>query len=105
MDYSRAVQSADEWYDGLHRGEPKAVAAADRLLADMARMWPREELSARELEVLTELANGGTFAEVGSRMLLSSETVKSHLRNIRAILGASNTTAAVAKALREGLIS
>lgn len=105
MDYSRADQLADEWYDGLHRGDPKAVAAADRLLADMARIWPREKLSERELQVLESAAAGLTFSETGERLHVSPETVKSHSKNLRQILGARSMTQAVATALRKGLIS
>jgi DNA-binding CsgD family transcriptional regulator len=61
-------------------------------------------LTRRELEVLQLAALGLEGNEIQSRLLLSRSTVKTHFEHIYAKLGVSNRVAAVATALREGLI-
>jgi ATP/maltotriose-dependent transcriptional regulator MalT len=61
-------------------------------------------LTAREVEVLTLAALGLPVSAIGERLAISRGTVKSHLENIYAKLGVVNRTAAVAHALRSGLI-
>ena len=67
---------------------------------------PRQaQLSERELEVVDLIANGFTNGEIGKRLFISEETVKSHLRNVLARLGAKNRAHAVALAFRGSKIS
>jgi DNA-binding CsgD family transcriptional regulator len=61
-------------------------------------------LTAREVEVLTLAAHGLAVGSIGERLTISRGTVKSHLEHIYAKLGVVNRTAAVAQALRSGLI-
>ncbi len=61
-------------------------------------------LTARELEVLTLAAVGLPVTSIGERLTISRGTVKSHLDHIYGKLGVVNRTAAVAQALRTGLI-
>jgi DNA-binding CsgD family transcriptional regulator len=61
-------------------------------------------LTARELEVLTLAAVGLPVSSIGERLTISRGTVKSHLEHIYSKLGVVNRTAAVAHALRTGLI-
>ena len=61
-------------------------------------------LTARELEVLALAAHGLPVGSIGERLAISRGTVKSHLEHIYAKLGVVNRTAAVAHALRSGLI-
>jgi DNA-binding NarL/FixJ family response regulator len=62
-------------------------------------------LSAREREIIGLLADGLTGEEVAARLFLSSETVKTHIRNATTKLEARNRVHAIAIALRDGLIS
>ena len=62
-------------------------------------------LSAREREVLALLAQGLTGEAVAERLVLSSETVKTHVRNAMAKLEAHTRVHAIAIALRERHIS
>ena len=65
----------------------------------------REEmLTQREREILQLLADGMSNADVASRLFISQETVKSHVRHILAKLEADTRTHAVAIALREAII-
>lgn len=66
---------------------------------------PSGKLTQRELDVLGLLAEGLQHEEIGRRLGISSETVRTHLRKASDRLGASTRTQAVATALRLGLIT
>ncbi|MEA2450954.1 MAG: two-component system, NarL family, nitrate/nitrite response regulator NarL [Thermoleophilaceae bacterium] len=59
----------------------------------------------RELEVLQLAADGLNTLQIAARLVISPLTVKSHFENAYRKLGAHDRTAAVAEALRRGLIS
>ena len=61
-------------------------------------------LTGREREILQLLADGMSNADVASRLFISQETVKSHVRHILTKLEADTRTHAVAIALREAII-
>jgi DNA-binding NarL/FixJ family response regulator len=61
-------------------------------------------LTAREREILQLLADGMSNADVASKLFISQETVKSHVRHILSKLEADTRTHAVAIALRESII-
>ena len=63
------------------------------------------KLTERELDVLRLLAEGLQHEEIGRRLGISSETVRTHLRKACDRLGASTRTQAVATALRHGYIA
>ena len=80
------------------RGEaPAARASARPAIAPAA-------LTQRELDVLRQLANGQTLAEVGKVLTLSVNTVKTHVKNVYARLDVSSRIAAVDTARRMGLL-
>jgi DNA-binding NarL/FixJ family response regulator len=60
--------------------------------------------SGRELEVLQLIADGLVNREIGGKLYLSEETVKSHVRHLLAKLQARSRAHAVAVGLRRGLI-
>ena len=62
-------------------------------------------LSKREREIMDLLSQGLTGEDVAERLVLSSETVKTHIRNAMSKLEANTRVHAVAIALREGYIS
>jgi DNA-binding NarL/FixJ family response regulator len=66
---------------------------------------PNAKLTARELDVLRLLAEGLQHEEIGRRLGISSETVRTHLRKASDRLGASTRTQVVATALRLGIIT
>src|SRR5207302_9459597 len=61
-------------------------------------------LTAREREILQLLADGMSNQDVAQKLLISQETVKSHVRHILTKLDAETRTQAVAIALRESII-
>ncbi len=61
-------------------------------------------LTPREREILQLLADGMSNGEAATKLFISQETVKSHVRHILAKLEADTRTHAVAIALRESII-
>ncbi len=61
-------------------------------------------LSLREQEVLEQLVGGDTNREIASTLMISEETVKSHISNILSKLGLVNRTQAISHALKNGLV-
>ncbi|MEZ5075327.1 MAG: response regulator transcription factor [Solirubrobacterales bacterium] len=64
----------------------------------------RPALTSREAGVLRLLAEGRTAARIGAELHLSESTVKTHLHNLYDKLGVSDRAAAVATAMRWGLL-
>ena len=62
-------------------------------------------LSPREREIMDLLAQGLNGEQVAERLVLSSETVKTHIRNAMNKLEATTRVHAIAIALREGYIA
>ncbi len=69
-----------------------------------AAQGDRVVLSPRELEVLALTAQGRSAPEIASQLFLAPTTVKSHLQNLYEKLGVSDRAAAVAEAMRRGLL-
>ncbi len=63
------------------------------------------ELTERERAVLHQLALGRTNAEIAAALIVSEETVKTHVGNILTKLQLAHRTQAVVYALKKGLIS
>jgi DNA-binding NarL/FixJ family response regulator len=61
-------------------------------------------LSARELDILELLAHGFTNRQIAERLLLSVETVKTHVERLFRRLGAADRAEAVALGFRAGLL-
>ena len=88
--------------------------AADALLSPLApepttrtaaREPIEEPLTARELQVLSLLAEGLPNKAIAARLGISDQTVKFHVAAIIGKLGAANRTEAVRLAVRRGLIA
>ena len=63
-----------------------------------------EPLTERELQILRLLTDGLSNKDVGERLYLSPDTVKSHLVNVYRKLGVESRAHAVAVAIRRGLV-
>lgn len=81
----------------------RLVIADDRLDSGPGPDGPR--LSQRERQVMELLAQGLTGEQVAVLLVLSPETVKTHVRNAMGKLHATTRVHAVALALRDGHIS
>jgi DNA-binding NarL/FixJ family response regulator len=72
-------------------------------LAQLARPEPLVEApTAREREVLAELAQGRTNAEIARQLGISERTVRFHIENLFGRLGVENRVEAVMKAMQLG---
>lgn len=77
------------------------------LLAGEVRARRRDDrpvLTDREREVLVHIAEGHSVAEIAATVHLSPSTVKSHLETLYRKLEVSDRAAAVATAMRKGLL-
>jgi DNA-binding NarL/FixJ family response regulator len=70
----------------------------------IAEEIPETRLSLREQEVLEQLAGGNTNREIASTLMISEETVKSHVSNILSKMGLENRSQAISHALKNDLV-
>ncbi|WP_445149623.1 response regulator [Baekduia sp. Peel2402] len=93
---------------GILRGEVVlAPSAQAQLTAELRRQCLPEHplLTEREQQMLEHIAEGQTVAEIATDLYLSQATVKCHLRSLYAKLEVGERAAAVATAMRRGLLS
>jgi len=64
----------------------------------------KDTLSVREKEVLKMVASGYTSGEVGSRLMISGQTVNTHMKNIYRKLQVRSRAQAVSSAAQRGLL-
>jgi two-component system, NarL family, nitrate/nitrite response regulator NarL len=89
------------------RGETVLAPEIQSGLVSALREHDRPErplLSERESQVLRLIAEGLTGPAIGTRLHISSSTVKSHVKSVLEKLSVSDRAAAVAEAMRRGLI-
>lgn len=98
------------WVDPLRREEALyrlARALGKRSLEDIyvdGKKLSTEELTEAEIRIVNALSHGVGQQGVADILGLSIFTVKTHLKRIKAKLGAKDSIHVVAKALREGII-
>ena len=100
----------------LKRGDPSLLARGLRLVLEGAKFVspdvvellearpPGPELSPRERQTLSLVAQGLTNAEIGERLHISHKTVEKHRTSLMAKLGVHSMSELLAHALREGLL-
>ena len=97
MDHSRRFEAA------AARRSPNGKAEVIPFAAPMREL--EQEPTMREIEVLQLVADGLVNREIGQRLFLSEETVKSHVRHLLAKLQARSRAHAVAVGYRRGIIA
>ncbi len=96
---------SDNQYPSPHAGAGTTENGSGGTAASRApRRTPGAPLSGREREILGQLAEGVSGAQIAERLVLSPETIRTHIRNAMAKLGASSRTQAVALAVQRGEI-
>jgi DNA-binding NarL/FixJ family response regulator len=85
----------------VHAGKKKLPP---QLAAQLAEHMSDESLTPREIEVLSQIAEGNRNRDIGEKLFITEETVKVHIKHIMEKLGASDRTQAVAIAVRRGII-
>lgn len=107
---SLAPQRLVDAVRAVHAGEALlAPAVTRRLIEDVVRRPPPSPtpppgLTDRELEVLMELARGGSNAEIAASLFLSEATVKTYVTRILDKLGLRDRVQAVVFAYTSGLV-
>ena len=74
------------------------------IASKLAQRIRRSELTARELEVLNQIAGGMSNQEIGTHLFISEGTVKAHVNNILTKLCVNDRTQAVITAIQRGII-
>jgi len=85
----------------VHAGQKRM---SSEVAAEIAEHSTDHALTPREIGVLRLVAAGNANKEIGARLSLTEVTVKSHVQNILAKLGANDRTHAVTIALKRGII-
>lgn len=104
--HEELLLSIKEAYDG---GSPMNSHIAKKMVEllrafDESKKSDEGLLSERENEVLTALANGYAYKQIGEKLFISPHTVRYHIRNIYEKLNVNSQTAAIALAMKKGLI-
>lgn len=107
LEKSRSVQELVAAVRAAAAGE--VLLSPDLLARLIARMQRKRQgvgadLTAREVEVLGLLAQGLSNAAIGKALFVSVNTVRNHVANILAKLGAHSKLEALSVAVREGLL-
>jgi DNA-binding NarL/FixJ family response regulator len=74
------------------------------LAAQLAEHLSDDDLTPREIEVLSQIAGGNRNRDIAEKLFITEETVKVHIKHIMDKLGASDRTQAVAIGVRRGII-
>jgi LuxR family maltose regulon positive regulatory protein len=92
----------------MWRGGPDALATADGPFGESVPVGSRPRrvtaLSPRERSVLELVADGRSNKEIARALVISPETVKSHLENLFAKLAVQRRTQAISLAKDLGLV-
>jgi DNA-binding NarL/FixJ family response regulator len=108
MDAAERKQILSRYLDHSRRFD-EAAARRNGQEAEVIPFQPplrelEQEPTMREIEVLQLISDGLVNREIGQRLYLSEETVKSHVRHLLAKLQARSRAHAVAIGFRRGLI-
>jgi DNA-binding CsgD family transcriptional regulator/tetratricopeptide (TPR) repeat protein len=109
-DMQRAVVLVDTLVEGIQSLQARteqseeAVSTSRKVVIQGVEQGLEVRLTAREREVLQLVAEGHTDREVADVLVLSPRTVNRHLSNIFVKLDVAGRAAAVAYAIRQGLV-
>jgi DNA-binding NarL/FixJ family response regulator len=85
----------------VHAGQKRILP---EVATELAQHATDDSLSTREIEVLRLIAGGNANKEIAGQLSITEETVKGHVKNILAKLGANDRTHAVTIGLKRGII-
>jgi DNA-binding NarL/FixJ family response regulator len=91
LDTIRAVHSG-------HKRVPPEIAS------EMAEFAAEDSLTAREIQVLQQVATGNANKMIADKLSISEDTVKAHMKSILSKLSANDRTHAVTIAIRRGFL-
>ena len=102
---AKLLSALQEAMEGGSPMSPSVAGRVFRYFRDQGLKADAYNLSAREKEILQYLIKGNSYKMIADRCFISLDTVKKHLQNIYTKLHVSCGTEAVAKALKERLVS
>jgi DNA-binding NarL/FixJ family response regulator len=85
----------------VHAGQKRV---SSEVAVEIAEHATEDALTPRETDVLRLVAGGNANKEIAARLSLTEETVKHHVKNILAKLGANDRTHAAMIGLKRGII-
>jgi DNA-binding NarL/FixJ family response regulator len=111
----RALKAGAQGYilkGHVHRELPDTIRAVHagqkrippEVAAELAEHTTNDELTSREIAVLRLIATGNANKAIAAQLSIAEDTVKSHVTNILAKLGANDRTHAVTIGLKRGII-
>ena len=84
----------------VHAGQKRL---APEIASEIAEHATDDSLTPREIDVLRLIAGGNANKEIAAQLSLTEETVKGHVKNILAKLGAKDRTHAVTIGIKRGI--
>ena len=70
----------------------------------MLGLYPYKDITHREREIMTLLARGFSYEEIGKELIISKNTVKYHVSSLLQKTGFKNATNLIANAVSQGVI-
>jgi DNA-binding NarL/FixJ family response regulator len=95
----------EELVDTIRKAAAGQRHVPPELAARLAARSPRSHLSPRELEVIKLMIQGKRNREIALHLAITEGTVKIHVSNVLAKLGATDRTEAVTQALQRGIVA
>ena len=90
--------------DAIRKVHAGKKAIPPEIAAHLANHMSDEALTAREVEILQQVAEGNRNRDIAERLFISEGTVKVHIQHIMEKLGANDRTQAITIAVRRGII-
>jgi len=103
-DCEQITKAIHQVYDGLCPIAPSLTRELVTEFASLSRNNQTSILTKRQKEVLTSIAEGMSGKEIGSRLFISTSTVKREIRQILGKLKVSDRAQAVSEAIKRQLI-
>jgi DNA-binding NarL/FixJ family response regulator len=92
-------------YKGQGFLSPEMTSSVLNVISKGKNQYQKTPLTDRELQILNFLRKGWTTSDISNELVISENTVKTHIRHILEKLSASNRTEAVSIAIQNGIIS
>lgn len=109
LKHSSPTQLFNAIEDVMHGGAPMTPSIASRvlvLLSGRRAVVPENEyhLTPREREILESLVEGNSYKMIAAELMISVETVKSHIKKVYEKLQVNSQAEAVSKAMKEKIV-
>lgn len=104
----RSLEEIEDAINRAHAGEPLISAERMRAVLDSMSQQPRlatgEQLTEREVDILLLLADGKDNQAIADTLIISPNTVRTHLQNLFSKMGVHSKLEAVTLAAKLGLL-